>query len=72
MRSAPIRLTKFESALLLEYLRDDINECLDKINQNGSDKNVYEFRIASLYDLKKKLMNAYEKCEYGKAYSRGE
>lgn len=70
MRSAPIRLTKFESGLLLNYLDEDIEHCIDVISANTMEKNAYEFRLMNLYDLKNKLKNAYNKCDYEKAYSR--
>lgn len=70
MRSAPIRLTKFESGLLLNYLDQEISECLDCIADGTVDKSSFEFRLMNLYDLKKKLKNAYDKCDYEKAYSR--
>lgn len=72
MRSAPIRLTKFESGLLLNYLDEDINRCINVISDDTMEKNAYEFRLMNLYDLKNKLKNAYNKCDYEKAYSRGQ
>lgn len=72
MRSAPIRLTKFESGVLLDYLEKDIDDCKELIELNGVDKNSMELRITALYDLKTKMQRAYDKCEYQKAYSRGE
>ena len=71
MRSAPIRLTKFESGVLLDYLEKDIEDCKELIELNGVDKNSMELRITALYDLKNKMQRAYNKCEYEKAYSRG-
>lgn len=70
MRSAPIRLTKFESGVLLDYLEKDIDDCKELIELNGVDKNSMELRITALYDLKAKMQRAYDKCEYQKAYSR--
>lgn len=72
MRSAPIRLTKFESGVLLDYLEKDIKDCKEIIELNGVDKNSMELRITALYDLRDKMQRAYNKCEYKKAYSRGE
>ena len=72
MRSAPIRLTKFESGVLLDYLEKDIEDCKELIELNGVDKNSMELRITALYDLKNKMQRAYDKCEYKKAYARGE
>ena len=70
MRSAPIRLTKFETALMLNYLDTEIRQCLEIIAEGSIDKASFEFRLMNLYDLKKKLKNAYDKCDYEKAYSR--
>ena len=72
MRSVPIRLTKFESGLLLNYLDTEINQCLEIINEGSMDKNSFEFRLVNLYDLKKKLVTAYKKLEYQPSYSRDE
>lgn len=72
MRSAPIRLTKFESGVILDYLDKDINDCKELIELNGVDKNSMEMRITTLYDLRDKIQRAYDKCEYKKAYARGE
>lgn len=70
MRSAPIRLTKFESGVILDYLEKDIRDCQGLIEINGVDKNSMEFRITALYDLREKMQRAYDKCEYKKAYAR--
>lgn len=72
MRSAPIRLTKFESGVILDYLEKDIENCKELIELNSVDKNSMELRITALYDLKSKIQRAYDKCEYKKAYARGE
>ena len=72
MRSAPIRLTKFESGVILDYLEKDIENCKELIELNSVDKNSMELRITALYDLKNKIQRAYDKCEYKMAYARGD
>ena len=69
MRSAPIRLTKYESGLLLVYVEDLIR---DKEASLSNNFNLHGLELTNLYDLHKKLDNAFKKCDYRKAYSREE
>ena len=74
MRSAPIRLTKYESGFLLKFVEEQIKIKQDFIAKNEYDEtfNVVAMELTNLYDLHKKLDNAFKKCEYIKAYSRKE
>lgn len=71
MRSAPIRLTKYESGFLLEYIEDVIKQKESDVVKGGL-QNSIALELTSLYDLHKKIDNAFKKCEYIKAYSRKE
>lgn len=75
MRSSPIRLTKYESGLLLSYVAsviDEKNNLISETNYSDDSFNTQAMELTNLYDLYKKLDNAFKKCEYKKAYSRKE
>lgn len=74
MRSAPIRLTKYESGLLLKFV-EDLIEQRESVLQEGDlapIQNSLAMELTNLYDLHKKLDNAFKKCDYKKKYSREE
>lgn len=76
MKSAPIRLTKFESGVLLGYVNNKIADLESQI-MTACEDNLSEEYIQSLSidtamyrGLKVKIQNCYDKCTYSMPYQR--
>lgn len=76
MKSAPIRLTKYESGVLLNYIDNRIFDITMQIDCAYEAK-ISQEEVESLHldemmltALKLKLKNCYEKCSYQMPYTR--
>lgn len=76
MKSAPIRLTKYESGVLLSYINNNIESIQNQINNaqyEGLEKEFVEnlhLTEIMLASLKMKLETCYNKCAYQMPYSK--
>lgn len=68
MRTAPVRLTKYESGIILEFLNTRIKE----LSETSDDVESSNLTLMMLEELRKKMQTVYSKTSYVNAYTRKE
>lgn len=68
MRTAPVRLTKYESGIILEFLNTRIKE----LSETSDDEESSNLTMMMLEELRKKMQTVYNKTSYVNAYTRKE
>ena len=68
MRTAPVRLTKYESGIILEF----VNARIKELNETTNDIESSNLTMMMLEELRKKMQTVYNKTSYVNAYTRKE
>lgn len=68
MRTAPVRLTKYESGIILEF----VNARIKELNETINDIESSNLTMMMLEELRKKMQTVYNKTSYVNAYTRKE